>query len=508
MFDPAMVNEDGLDGGVPETGGRRPDPGSRRARAVTWLLLIPLLAGILFLQHFEPAPEAPDSVVTPPPPVDPFAVVSKVEVKLWHASKQTGSADPALPGQLIENLDKSAQSPLDRLRCAVVAGEMLGAAEARTRLARVEDELGQLVPKAGPGEDGYSAQDLALMRESVRKLGVLYEGGGESALPDDDQRFLVDHHGWFGRLALVHGRPNSDPVKAQMLGGGVAIVLLLVAAFLGGFAVVITGVVLLIVAIVKLSSGSFTARFEPPAPGGSVYLETVAVFLAAFLLLKAVSWGLGVLFGNVAWMDPVHLALQWAVLPVVAWPVVRGVPWSRLRADMGWHAGRGVWNEIGAGVVGYIAGLPIFLLGVLVSLTAILIREAVRRGLGGGAPSEPPSNPIIDVVGAGSPLVLFMLYVLASIWAPIVEEAVFRGAFYRHLRARLPVVIAAMFTAVIFAAIHGYDVLMLGPVFALGFNFALLREWRGSLIAPMTAHAIHNGMLLAFVIALLSVLGK
>jgi membrane protease YdiL (CAAX protease family) len=37
---------------------------------------------------------------------------------------------------------------------------------------------------------------------------------------------------------------------------------------------------------------------------------------------------------------------------------------------------------------------------------------------------------------------------------------------------------------------------------ALGFNFSMMREWRGSLIAPMTAHLLHNGTLLTLVILL------
>lgn len=504
MLDVSPVNQE-----TEQTDGpRRPDPGSPTARILAWLLLIPLLAGVLGLQHCEAPPEPPESLVTPPAAVDPYAVMAKLEAKLWHATVRAGQKDPTLPGALMDNLDKSARTPLDRLRGAVVAGEMVGVSESRARLAGVEDELRQLEPKAAPQDPGFNARDLELMRESIRKLNALYDGGGEQAIAEEDRRFLVDHHGWFGRLALMHGRPDSDPVRSIILGGGAVIMLLLVAVVLGGLAVVVTGLVLLIIAIINFASGRLRPAFVPPAPGGSVYFETVAAFLGAFLLLKVVASLIAVLFAGAAWLNPVHLALQWAVLPIIAWPVVRGVSWARLRGDMGWHAGRGVWREIGAGVAGYLAGVPIFLAGVLISFTAIVVREAIRQMSTPGHAPEPPSNPILDVVGAGDPLILILLYTLASIWAPIVEEAVFRGAFYRHLRARLPVVIAAAFTGIIFAAMHGYDVLMLGPVFALGFNFALLREWRGSLIAPMTAHALHNGVLLAFAITLLSVLGK
>jgi membrane protease YdiL (CAAX protease family) len=36
---------------------------------------------------------------------------------------------------------------------------------------------------------------------------------------------------------------------------------------------------------------------------------------------------------------------------------------------------------------------------------------------------------------------------------------------------------------------------MIPALSGLAFGFALIREWRGSLIASMTAHAVHNGIL-------------
>jgi membrane protease YdiL (CAAX protease family) len=48
--------------------------------------------------------------------------------------------------------------------------------------------------------------------------------------------------------------------------------------------------------------------------------------------------------------------------------------------------------------------------------------------------------------------------------------------------------------------------MMLGPVIALGFNFSLMREWRGSLIGPIAAHCLHNATVLLMVITLFSLL--
>jgi membrane protease YdiL (CAAX protease family) len=78
---------------------------------------------------------------------------------------------------------------------------------------------------------------------------------------------------------------------------------------------------------------------------------------------------------------------------------------------------------------------------------------------------------------------------------------------YRHLRSKWNVVVAAVFTALCFGVMHAYPILMMGPVIALGFGFALLREWRGSLIASMTAHCVHNAVVLGLLLFAMRLLG-
>jgi membrane protease YdiL (CAAX protease family) len=47
----------------------------------------------------------------------------------------------------------------------------------------------------------------------------------------------------------------------------------------------------------------------------------------------------------------------------------------------------------------------------------------------------------------------------------------------------------------IFAALHPQGFLAIPALASIGMGFSLLREWRDSLIAPMVAHAINNGIL-------------
>ena len=100
-----------------------------------------------------------------------------------------------------------------------------------------------------------------------------------------------------------------------------------------------------------------------------------------------------------------------------------------------------------------------------------------------------------------------LLASLIVIWAPLVEESVFRGALYRHVRSRwrgLPGLVGSVVVAAgAFAIAHSYVLAGVIMVATLGGWLAMLREWRGSLIAPMTAHALHNGMILVLLLSVM-----
>jgi membrane protease YdiL (CAAX protease family) len=84
---------------------------------------------------------------------------------------------------------------------------------------------------------------------------------------------------------------------------------------------------------------------------------------------------------------------------------------------------------------------------------------------------------------------------LAAGFAPLFEELFFRGALQRYFRGRLQFLASALLTGLIFAALHPQGVFAIPALAGIGVGFSLLREWRDSLIAPMTAHAINNGCL-------------
>jgi membrane protease YdiL (CAAX protease family) len=96
---------------------------------------------------------------------------------------------------------------------------------------------------------------------------------------------------------------------------------------------------------------------------------------------------------------------------------------------------------------------------------------------------------------------VLQLYALAALYAPIVEEIMFRGALYHHVRARLPWWLAAVAVGVLFAAIHPQGWVGIPMLATVAFIFAALREWRGSIVAPIVAHACVNGVTVTMLVA-------
>jgi membrane protease YdiL (CAAX protease family) len=132
-----------------------------------------------------------------------------------------------------------------------------------------------------------------------------------------------------------------------------------------------------------------------------------------------------------------------------------------------------------SGLAGYVAGLP--LMGVAMIVTLILTK------FGGKVPSHPLVNEISTDFWS-----VVKLYLLASVWAPITEEILFRGALFHHLRRRHRWIVSGLIVSFIFAAIHPQGYLGIPMLMTIALILAGLREWRGSIIAPMVGHALNN----------------
>jgi membrane protease YdiL (CAAX protease family) len=82
---------------------------------------------------------------------------------------------------------------------------------------------------------------------------------------------------------------------------------------------------------------------------------------------------------------------------------------------------------------------------------------------------------------------------MACVWAPVVEETFFRGALFGYLRQHMPWAVSGVLAGLLFAIVHPQGLIAVPVLAAIGFNFSAIREWRGSIIASMSAHALNNG---------------
>jgi membrane protease YdiL (CAAX protease family) len=84
---------------------------------------------------------------------------------------------------------------------------------------------------------------------------------------------------------------------------------------------------------------------------------------------------------------------------------------------------------------------------------------------------------------------------LIAVVAPICEEACFRGFLFGGLRERLPRLIAALISGLVFGGLHATTGLGVIPVLTVfGFILALLYEKTGSIIPGILLHMLNNSV--------------
>jgi membrane protease YdiL (CAAX protease family) len=435
------------------------------------------------------------------PADDMFGIMARALGKIAIGSQREGERFPAWGWGMLED---PGQSATKLIRLAIVEGAGRSTDDAIARLDDAESRLREDAEREDAG-DAAGAQEaegegVVATREAlasdIADLRTIYEHGTDG-LDDETRARLVEHHGWFGELALAHG---DDARIGELVKGWRRILYFATAMVVLLCAWLVAGLAMGTLAIVLIATGRLRWQFDPPAPGGSVYLEMFPMFIAMFLVVSVGMDLLGLaLKSQFGWsIDAIvvaRLVSQWLIVLVVAYPLLRGVRWSRASHDLGWHRGRGVVREVLAGIAGYLAGVPLLIGAALLTAALNAVVGAAR-----GGPPPTPNNPVVDILVSASPVVIALLVVLATLWAPIVEETVFRGALYRHLRSRMAPVVAGLVSGTLFAFMHSYGWTFTPPLIALGFTFAMVREWRGSLIAPMTAHLLHNGTLMVMLV--------
>ncbi|MBX3380176.1 MAG: CPBP family intramembrane metalloprotease [Phycisphaeraceae bacterium] len=495
-----------------------PDPGTPGMAWLAGLIAVVCFATVVYLNQVSTASsstqKAAKAVSTQQAIdlADPVTLAMKMVVKLAHLfdnGDQTSRAQWLAQAQSPVT-DPAKRSEVERVREAIVHAEILkgedGAKEADRLFDAMESEFAdrpdRLARKLEEDEQErieQAKQDIATLRQ-VYSLG----GAGDAApLTEEQRQRLIQRHDWFAKVAFTFGKPESDPERAALLSGGGALIAGILLIVVAGLVAAMGGMGCSIAMVVLIATGKIRRRFVAPAPGGSFGWELLAAFLVAFLGFRVAATILGAVLAGTgsppAWYAYVALGGQWLVALSIFFPLLRGVKFGEYRKLVGWTAERGIFREIGAGIFGYLAGLPIVFGALLFSL---LLNFLIHWWSGKDA--ETPENPILEIAGRGDTILLVLLFTLATIWAPIVEETVFRGGVFRAMRAHVGFVVAAIASALVFGFMHGYQVQLLGPVIAIGLVFALIREWRGSIIGPMVAHFLNNATILGILFLVLT----
>jgi len=382
-------------------------------------------------------------------------------------------AGPAQPKNLVESqkrlvaqMEETLRTDVDRVHVAIIAGEVLDKHEALKRL------------------DSIHSRETPGLAKDIESLRTIYSKG-VAALDSQSQERLILRHDFFGRVALAHGVSANEEPRKSVEAAGVRATLMLGLMGLVFLLLIVGGVGFFIAAVILRAKGRIGRAYIPDPTARPVYLEAFALYFILFIL------GFGLLRRYFALMS-----LQWEWLALIIIPIVmlwlswNGVSAEDRRTALGWHKGKGVLREAGAGIAGYLAGIVVMVVGFLV--TYFLMK---RTGIS-------PQHPLVQML-QGSRWHVLGLYLLVSVFAPLMEETMFRGALFHHLRRRWGWAVSAPVVAIIFAAIHPQGWVAVPVLGSIALVLCALREWRGSLIAPMVAHACNNFIVLTLALAVL-----
>jgi uncharacterized protein len=150
--------------------------------------------------------------------------------------------------------------------------------------------------------------------------------------------------------------------------------------------------------------------------------------------------------------------------------------------SLGGFARIGFFRTIVTGGILILAAYPLILL-------ADLITQRLLK--------SPPEKQAIVEMFSGSTTIgqRIIIIVLAVSLAPVAEEFIFRLFLYGVAKRYVGRVVGVVASALLFAAVHGH-LPSFAPLFVLGTCFAIAYEWSGSILVPMTMHALFNAVTL------------
>jgi membrane protease YdiL (CAAX protease family) len=373
-------------------------------------------------------------------------------------------------------------------RRAIIAA----ASQGRAPDKKLFDQLAANLRRSG-AKPAEADREAALWRSIYDKAAPAIRGPGEVAAAGAEIRGF--HIGFLEDRALqdlyarAGDKTRADAAAARLSGAATSRAFRVGFVAIGMFLAGLTGVVCLILFLVAWRGNNWTLVHRVATQPQRL---TWGDLLDAFAFYLAFVRGIGLAVGMTAALQTFSPLAVVSTLYVFTGVGAAVYLWAKARrrgasfADIGLRSPGGLLGDIGYGVLGYCAALPLVV--ALGWLSRLIFHDRL------GATSTP--NPILPMIaGERDPTGRVVIYLLVAVAAPVLEELFFRGALFTALRTRFPWALSALISGALFAMVH--PVQDWPQILGLGFALATLREMRQSLVPGMVAHCLQNS--LAFV---------
>ena len=448
---------------------------------IAWIAIVIIVGLILFAQ-------GSGLLARPTETSDPLNPILEIQARYLVGT----STIPGLAGEnLREQVDQLfGHGPLrQQLLGAVLIGELVSANAA-------EQSLNVLLAKLAIDQVQAEPHDTEVL-ETLRRIqgerlelrdvaSMLKREGQQKSVAQLEKRL-----GWVGKLAQVPPGTTDQVRRDRALGQARNTLLAIVGVFAIGCFAITCGLMLQVLWWIFVATGRVQSGIDSLRGNSGLYAETFAVWLVLLVVLEAL----------VLWLPLPKLGLIWMLIPqagslaALGWPVLRGLRWRDVCEDLGLRWEPQTWLSPFIGLGAYLCALPMVVVAMLFTL---LMMAIVSQFIPGDGSVAGPMHPVAEPILHGSWTIRLQLLFLV-VFAAIPEEIMFRGVLYRHLREASSwfgdigrVIFATAVNSLIFAAIHPQGIFGIPLLMSLAIVFSVVREWRGSLVPSMIAHALVN----------------
>ena len=478
---------------------------------LAWLVIVLSCGALLLLPHLAPVEEAQG------PPSDGAGVMIAELMSKYAVG--AGSINRTQSKLLYEQLEPQLNigTVPQRQRFVILAAELAGPEEARVVLEELEELIVRADAGRPPDADPLMSESQARVQSLLHRLyPPADEVNGEArialdALSEADRRFLRDELGWFGELALSPEEFARRSDRRKILSEARRVTFSLVGGMVLLGALGLFGVVGLVLVTIGFGTRRLKWHFRSGSGAVSVYAESFAIWLIFFFTLQMMAQAITAATNATSFRFGAAFLAFFISLVAVFWPVVRGVPWRTVREEIGLTLGRRPLAEPAIGLAGYAMGLPILVVGFIGTFLLMMVAGLFADPVPPLAPSGAPAHPVAFEIGGAGWLVKLQILLVAAVAAPIVEEIMFRGVLYRNLREttgrwgrELSVIGSTVISAFIFAAIHPQGLIAIPLLMSLAVVFALVREWRDTIVPAIVIHGVSNAIVVGSMVFLFS----